>query len=248
MLRAVLVDDEHHSNQALRYELERHCPEVQIVEEALSGEEGIEKITHVRPDLIFLDIKMPGMSGFEMLRKLEPINFDIIFVTAYDKYAIRAFRFAAVDYLLKPVTGAYLKEAIGRITDRHAREHQQMSVETLMHNLRGGMKTPRIALPSGRGMDFVNISDILYCTAESNYTHVQMSDGKKYILSKTLKDFEELLDQLDFFRIHQSYLVNLQQIARYLRDDGGYVVMPDGHKIPIAKRRRDEFMTWLKKV
>ena len=248
MIRALLIDDEHHSNHTLRYELERHCPNVQVLGEALSGEEGIFKIEQLKPDLIFLDIEMPGMSGFEMISRLVPVDFEIIFVTAYDQYAIRAFRFAAVDYLLKPVTGEYLKEAVGRISRRDANAEQHLKLEAFMHNMRHGMQSPRIALSSGRGMDFVNVTDILYCHAESNYTHMHMSDGKKYTQAKTLKDVEQILEQLDFFRIHQSYLINLRQVLRYVRDDGGYVIMPDGIKIPIAKRRKEEFLAWLKTV
>jgi two-component system LytT family response regulator len=246
MIRALLIDDEHHSNQTLRYELERHCPDVEILDEALSGQEGIEKIARHKPDLVFLDIEMPGMSGFEMLRRLAPVEFDIIFVTAYDQYAIRAFRIAAVDYLLKPITKDHLKEAVARITERHTVAEQQQKFETLIHNLSDGMRSPRIALPSGRGMDFVQVADIIYCRADSNYTHICLHDGKKYTLAKTLKDIEQLIDLEIFFRIHQSYLVNMQHVQRYVRDDGGYVIMPDKAKIPIAKRRKEEFMALLK--
>lgn len=248
MIRALLIDDEQHCNKTLRYELERHCPEVEVVGEALSGEEGIEQINRLKPDLVFLDIEMPGMSGFEMLRRLDPVNVDIVFVTAYDQYAIRAFRFAAVDYLLKPVISDQLREAIGRINERKQKTDRVLQIDTLMHNLQHGMKSPRIALPAGRGMDFVSIDDILYCSAESNYSHIHLQDGRKYTLAKTLKDIEGLFDQLGFFRIHQTYLVNLRKVQRYVRDDGGYVIMSNGEKIPIAKRRKEEFMAWLKKA
>jgi two-component system LytT family response regulator len=246
MIRAILIDDEEHSNKTLRYELERHCPEVIILDEALSGAEGIEKIQAHKPNLVFLDIEMPGMSGFDLVKKLAPVDFDIIFVTAYDQYAIRAFRIAALDYLLKPITSEDLKQAINRVAGRAASEERQQQLEILMHNLRDGLKAPRIALPAGRGMDFVNVEDILYCSAESNYTHVCMQSGKKYTLAKTLKEIEQLLDQKHFFRIHQTYLVNMQHVQRYVRDDGGYVIMQDKSKIPIAKRRKEEFMSLLK--
>ena len=248
MIRTLLIDDEQHCNKTLRYELERHCPEVEVVGEAMSGEEGIERINRMKPDLVFLDIEMPGMSGFEMLRRLDPVNFDVVFVTAYDQYAIRAFRFAAVDYLLKPVISDQLREAIGRITARKQTTDRALQMNTLIHNLQYGIKSPRIALPAGRGMDFVNIDDILYCSAESNYSHIVLQDGRKYTLAKTLKDIEGLFDQLGFFRIHQTYLVNLHKVQRYVRDDGGYVIMPNGEKIPIAKRRKEEFMSWLRKA
>lgn len=245
-VRAIIVDDENHCVHTLRYELARHCPQVVVVAEAFSGEEAIARIQALDPDLVFLDIEMPGMSGFDVLRRISPVTFEIIFVTAYDQYAIQAFRYAAVDYLLKPVVSDQLKEAVGRVMDRNSLVQHDARLDTLMHNLRDGLKSPRIVLPSGRGLDFVNTEDILYCSAESNYTHVCMLDGKKYTFAKTLKDVEHLLENLGFFRIHQSYLIQLSHIQRYLRDDGGYVVMADGFHIPIAKRRKEEFMALFK--
>ena len=246
IIHAILVDDENHCIQTLRYDLERLCQNVQVIGTALSGEEAIQKINALRPDLVFLDIEMPGMSGFDMLRKLAPITFNVIFVTAYDQYAIQAFRYAAIDYLLKPVVSDQLIEAVARVERHGISSNNSDQLDILMHNLRDGLKSPRIVLPSGRGMDFVNTEDILYCKAESNYTHVCMRDGKKYTFSKTLKDVEQILEHLGFFRIHQSYLIHMSHVQRYLRDDGGYVVMSDGIRIPIAKRRKEEFMAMLK--
>ena len=190
---------------------------------------------------------MPRMSGFEMLRQLEPLDFRVIFVTAYDQYALQAFRFAAADYLLKPVMSDQLKDAVGRVTEKSVSTvDAKTQLEALLYNLRDGFKSPRIALPSGRGMDFVDAAQIMYCTAESNYTHVILSDGKKYTLSKTLKDVEQMLENLDFFRIHQSHLINFTYLQRYMSDDGGYVIMRDGTSIPIAKRRKEEFLAKMK--
>lgn len=246
MISAILVDDENHCNRTLRYDLAKHCPNVQVLADALSGDEALEKIITLRPDLVFLDIEMPGMNGFDLLRQLTPIKFNVIFVTAYDQYAIQAFRFAAIDYLLKPVVSAQLKEAVSRVEAHERTPYNEEQLEILMHNLRGGLKSPRIVLPSGRGLDFVNTEDILYCKAESNYTHLCLCDGKKYTYAKTLKDVEQMLANHGFFRVHQSYLIQLTHVQRYLRDDGGYVVMSDGMQIPIAKRRKEEFMALLK--
>lgn len=247
-IKAIIVDDENHCIHTLRYELSKHCPHVEVIDQALSGEEAVDKINLLHPDLVFMDIEMPGMSGFDVLRRLSPVTFSVIFVTAYDQYAIQAFRYAALDYLLKPVAWEQLKEAVSRVVGPHPDTHDDTRLETLMHNLREGLKSPRIVLPSNRGMDFVNTEDILYCSSESNYTHLHMRDGKKYTYAKTLKDVEHLLENLGFFRIHQSYLIHLSHIQRYLRDDGGYVVMADGFHIPIAKRRKEEFMALLKSV
>ena len=215
-IKAIIVDDENHCVHTLRYELSKHCPHVEVIGVALSGEEAIDKINALHPDLVFMDI------------------------------AIQAFRYAALDYLLKPVTWEQLKEAVSRVGSYHPIAQDDSRLDILMHNLRDGLKSPRIVLPSSRGMDFVNTEDILYCSSESNYTHLSMRDGKKYTYAKTLKEVEHLLENHGFFRIHQSYLIQLSHIQRYLRDDGGYVVMADGFHIPIAKRRKEEFMALLK--
>jgi two-component system LytT family response regulator len=246
-LNAILVDDERHCIETLRYELQLHCPHVDIVGTASSGTEGIEVIKAHKPDLVFLDIEMPGMSGFEMLRGIGEVNFSVIFVTAYDQYALQAFRFAASDYLLKPVISEQLVQAVSRVSSTNtSATDTRLQLEALLYNLKEGMKSPRIALPSGRGMDFVYARDIMYCNAESNYTHLILSDNKKYTVSKTLKDVEAMLESLNFFRIHQSYLINMDFMQRYLREDGGYVVMSDGKNIPIAKRRKEEFSQRMK--
>lgn len=247
ILRTLLIDDEKHCIETLRYELEKNCPQVQIIGTASSGKEGIDLIHESKPDLIFLDIEMPGMSGFEMLHQLGEADIDVIFVTAYDQYALQAFRCAATDYLLKPVISEQLVEAVKRVeatTTDHVLNKQRL--DNLLYNLKEGLRSPRVALSTGRGIDFVEASRIMYCKAESNYTDVLLIDGKKYTLSKTLGDVEEMLGHHDFFRVHQSYLVNLGQMASYIRDDGGYAVMKDGVNIPISKRRKEEFLQRVK--
>lgn len=247
MINAILIDDEDHCIETLRYELALNCPHVRIIGTANSGSEGMLLIQNMQPDLIFLDIEMPGMNGFEMLRQLSPVHFDIIFVTAYDEYALQAFRCAATDYLLKPVNSEHLIEAVDRITSRgNAGDSGMHSLETLLHNIQAGLKSPRIALPSSRGVDFVEAADILYCNAEGNYTHIILTGSRKYILSRTLKDVEQMLARMDFFRIHASYLINFNFLTRYLRHDGGYAEMSDGRQIPIAKRRKEEFLSRLR--
>lgn len=245
--KAILIDDELHCIETLRFELELNCPEVEVIDTASSGNEGITKIQSLKPDLVFLDIEMPRMSGFEMLRQLEALNFAVIFVTAYDQYALQAFRCAATDYLLKPVDSAQLMEAVRRIATRsRSTTDQTQTLEALLYNIREGLKSPRIALPSGRGIEFVEAADILYCSAEGNYTNIIMTQNRRYILSKTLKDVELMLSRMDFFRVHASYLINFNFLTRYLRDDGGYAVMSDGEQIPISKRRREEFLSKMK--
>jgi two-component system LytT family response regulator len=246
-LRTVLIDDEKHCVETLRYELEKNCPEVNIIGTASSGKEGMNLIRETSPDLVFLDIEMPGMSGFEMLHQLGDADMDVIFVTAYDQYALQAFRCAATDYLLKPVISEQLTEAVGRVAASTPDQGvTKQRLDNLLYNLREGMKSPRVALSTGKGIDFVEASRIMYCKAESNYTDVVLTDGKKYTLSKTLGDVEEMLGHLDFFRVHQSYLINLEQMTSYIRDDGGYAVMKDGSRMPISKRRKEEFLQRIK--
>ena len=246
-LRTVLIDDEMHCIETLRYELKRHCPQVNVVGTASSGPEGIRLNQESNPELIFLDIEMPRMSGFEMLRQLGDVDADIVFVTAYDQYALQAFRCAATDYLMKPVIKTQLIEAVNRVTERKPDPVMTKDrMDVLLHNMREGIKSPRVALSSGRSIDFVEASKIVYCKAESNYTDVILNDGKKYTLSKTLSDVEEMFEHLDFFRVHQSYLINFTQMKSYLRDDGGMVIMQDGARIPISKRRKEEFLQRLK--
>jgi two-component system LytT family response regulator len=246
-LKAILIDDELHCLETLRYELGANCPEVEIIATAMSGHEGVSMIQSLKPDLVFLDIEMPRMSGFEMLSLLGPLNVAVIFVTAYDQYALQAFRCAAADYLLKPVMSDQLKEAVGRVLSKtDSAPDTRMQLEALLYNLRDGMKAPRVALPSGKGMDWVEAADIIYCKADSNYTHVILANSKKYTLSRTLKEVEEMFGHLDFFRIHQSYLINFRHLQQYLRDDGGYVVMQGGTRISIAKRRKEEFLAKMK--
>jgi two-component system LytT family response regulator len=246
-LRAVLIDDEKHCIETLRYELEQHCPQVEIAGTASSGPDGISLIREMKPDLVFLDIEMPGMSGFEMVRQLDTTSLNVIFVTAYDQYALQAFRCAATDYLLKPVISEQLTDAVNRVANRSSKDGvTKDKLDALLYNLREGLKSPRVALSSGRSIDFVESSRIMYCKAESNYTDVLLTDGKRYTLSRTLGDVETMLDHLEFFRVHQSYLINLSQMTSYIRDDGGYAVMRDGTRIPISKRRKEDFLQRIK--
>lgn len=241
--RAIIVDDEQHCLQTLEYELQRHCPGIAVVATATSGEVALARIAALRPDLLFLDIEMPEMSGFELLERLDmQQGLSVIFVTAFDHYALKAFRYAAVDYLLKPVAGDQLKEAVRRATARGMPSEFGRHLETLLYNLKDGFRSPRIAVPAGRGVDFVDVQDILYCIAESNYTHLYLTGNRKYVMSRTLKDVEHLLPGEDFFRVHQSHLIHFRYLQRYVRDDGGYVIMADGKNIPVGKRRRDELM------
>ena len=246
-LRAILVDDENHCVQTLQYELKRHCPEVRILATCQSGHEGFVAINRFNPDLVFLDIEMPGMNGFQLLRELGSTDFEVIFVTAYDQYAIQAFRFAAVDYLLKPIITKDLKEAVLRVLKKKNRNLTQQQLSTLLYNLRLDQRqAPRIALPHGNALDYVAVNEIVRCQAESNYSHVYLQDGSKYFLAKTLREMSELLEPQGFYRCHQSHLINLQEVKSHVKSDGGYLIMKDGSRVPLSRRRTEQFGQMMK--
>ena len=243
MLKAIIIDDEANSRNALRQKLLHHCPEVNIIAECENGEEGIKAIEANKPDIIFLDVEMPRMNGFTMLQQLKEHNFEIIFITAYDHYAIKAIRFSALDYLVKPVEVSDLKTAVEKAAHKRNTPSSNMALETLLHNLMKKEKEQhRIAIPSMEGLQFVETSDIIYLEAHSNYSTFHLSDNKKITVAKTLKDFEELLPASIFLRIHHSYIINTRCIEKYIKGEGGQVQMKNGSVLDVSRRKKEEFM------
>ena len=240
-VKAILIDDERNSLEMLEWLLQTYCPEVQIAALCDSGEAGIEAIGRIQPDVVFLDIEMPRMNGFDMLERIKDIGFQVVFTTAYDKFAVRAFRYAALDYLLKPVDPDDLQATIARLKEKISPPFKEQMDLLFQQLVRREAPVERIALSTGDGLIFVQTKDITYCRAESNYTHVVMSNGQKILVAKTLKDIDETLSGKDFFRVHNSFLVNINHIAKFVRGDGGYILMPDGTQITISRGRRDEF-------
>ena len=248
MIRAILIDDESNSLEMMEWLLKTYCPQVQVEAMCNSAAKGIEAINKFRPDVIFLDIEMPHMNGFDMLEEFDKLSFDVVFCTAYDQFAIRAFKYSALNYLLKPVDPEDLKETIRRIEEKKMAPSREQ-LELLLENIRKPSKptAQRIALTTGDGLIFVPTKDILYCNAESNYTNVVLTGGRKILVSKVLKEIDEALAGPDFFRIHNSYLVNLNHITKFVRGDGGYVVMQDGASVSISRSKRQEFMELFEK-
>lgn len=248
MIRCILIDDESNSLEMMEWLLKTYCPQVKIEAMCNSAKKGIEAIHQHKPDLVFLDIEMPRMNGFDMLEQFDKLFFDVVFCTAYDQFAIKAFKYSALNYLLKPVDPDELKETIRRIENRRSAPSKEQ-IELLFQNIKQTTKptAARIALTTGDGMIFVPTRDILYCHAESNYTNVMLAGGKKVLVSKILKEIDEALSGPDFYRIHNSYLVNLNHITKYVRGDGGYVVMADGATVSISRSRRQEFMEMFEK-
>ena len=243
MIRCILIDDESNSLEMMEWLLKTYCPQVKIEAMCNTASKGIEAINQYKPDLVFLDIEMPHMNGFDMLEQFDKLFFDVVFCTAYDQFAIRAFRYSALNYLLKPVDPDDLKETIRRLEEKKSTPSREQ-IELLLQNMQQAVKPTlqRIALTANDGMIFVSTEDILYCQAESNYTSVVLKGGKKILVSKVLKDIDETLAGKDFFRVHNSFLINLNHINRFVRGEGGYVVMDDGATIGISRSRRQDFM------
>lgn len=241
MKTAIIIDDEVKGRIALSQKLHDYCSDVRLVGEAENGEEGIRLIEKLRPDIVFLDIEMPRMNGFEMLLRLPQKNFDLIFTTAYDQYAIKAIKYAAFDYLLKPIDIEELKLAVSKSNNLQNRNTEKM-LEVLNQNLRGKTSLNKIAISSMDGLLFFNINDIVHLEASNNYTTIYFMNRPKLLASKTLKDFEDLLPPDIFFRTHHSHLINLNYIKRYIKGDGGQIEMQNGNYIDVSRRKKEDFL------
>ena len=242
-MRSIIIDDELDARDALCMAIERYCPDVQIVAACENPVVGIEKIKSLKPDLLFLDVDMPGMSGFDVLNQLDESGMNVIFVTAHDKYAIKAIRFSALDYLLKPVDADDLQRAVKRAREKQNWSENNIKVKSFLDNIRSQReRLGKLSVPTQDGLLFIDIPEIIFCKADDNYTEIILMGGKKIVVSKTLKDVEEMLEGYSFFRIHQSYLINLKFIQRYVKGDGGYVVMNDGTKLDVSRRKKEEFL------
>lgn len=245
-MRAILIDDEVNALDSLAIELKAYCPEVEILEKCLGAKKGLDAIRNLNPDLIFLDIQMPWMTGFELLEQLDDFSLDIIFVTAHDEYAIKAFEVNAVDYLLKPILKEKLISAVQKAKDR--KPVTSLVVKELMEaiHVKETAKLPHIAIPVPEGLDFVKIVDILYASADSNYTFIHLVNGKSILLSKTLKQVEAMVEGRSFFRIHQSYLVNLAHIQKYIKGQGGALIMDNGKSLPVSRASKPKLMALIR--
>jgi two-component system LytT family response regulator len=226
-------------------DLHQHCPSIEVVESCHSAKEGIMAIKKFNPDLVFLDVEMPWMNGFEMLEVLGDVNFSIIFTTAHDEFAAKAFRISAVDYLLKPIDANDLKAAVLKVEKKMEEGSSVQHISNLLRNMRQPGGEQKIALPQREGYEFVEVSSIVYLTAEGAYTKVYIQDKKTMLISRTLGDVEELLPAEIFQRIHHSTLVNVSYISQFLRTDGGYVVLKNGEKLSVSKAKRELLMARL---
>ncbi|HEY5462644.1 MAG TPA: LytTR family DNA-binding domain-containing protein [Hanamia sp.] len=241
-LKAILVDDELPSLQNLQQKLEEFCPDIQVIETAQKPEEAIRLIEFHQPDVIFLDIEMPRMNGFKMLEEIKEKKFDIVFITAYNHYAIDAIRISAFDYLVKPVAVKDLQNCVNRFINNHNRQIPE-KLDVLRQNLSNSRsQNDKITIVTNEGVDFYDIHQIIRIESSSNYSKIHFKDGKILLVTKLLKDFEEILTPYRFYRIHNSHLINLSYIKKYLRGDGGQVIMQNGEIIDVARRKKEEFL------
>ena len=246
MIKAIIIDDEIHCRKTLGMLLKEYCPGVQVMEQCSDAESGLAAIQRLKPDLVFLDIEMPNMNGFEMLEKLPEIHFEIIFTTSYDQYAIKAFRFSALDYLLKPVGREELQRAVEKVAQRLQFPLPQQ-LEILLQKLhQPASSIQKIALPTMEGLQMIAVSSIISCASDSNYTLFFLKNKQKLIVSRPLKEIEEMLEDYSFLRVHNSYLVNLNEIDKYVKGEGGYLVMTDGSNIDVSRSKKEILLNKLR--
>jgi two-component system, LytTR family, response regulator len=257
-MRTILIDDEPDNVSVLALQLARHCPQVEVVGQYTDSIDGLRGIETLHPDLVFLDIEMPIMNGFQLLERLGSIRFHLVFVTAYDQYAVRAFRFSALDYLLKPVDTTELVNAVHRAEQVRksalpgdqsptrsgtlATWPEQFDVLRAHHPAIGTGLPTKIALPHANGIAFVEISQILYAESDSNYTRFVLAGGETYLVSKTLGDVQELLESRNFLRVHRTYIVNLDHIRRLVKGEGTYLILSNGANIPVSRQQKERLL------
>jgi len=245
MVRCIIVDDELKNLENLKILLEDFCTNAEVAALCQNVEEGVKAIHEHHPDVVFLDIHMQRETGFDLLERIKPVDFEVVFTTAHSEYAIKAFKFSAIDYLLKPIDIDELKRAVDKV-EKKLNSNISARLEQLVLNLKSSSSHKqnfKLAIPSSDGLVFVKIEDIIYCEASSNYTQIFTTGGKKYVVSRTLKEYEELLTDHNFFRIHNSFLINLNSVKKYVRGEGGYVIMDDDSSLDVSKRRKEAFLS-----
>ena len=247
MIRTILIDDEENSLTTLEYDLNNYCPEIEIIGKYTSPIEGLSAIQVEKPALVFLDIQMPEMNGFELLESLDSINFQVVFVTAFDGFALRAFDFNAVDYILKPVQRDKLVRAVQKIQEHQSRPIDANDLKAILHNISFQQqdKTKTIAIPVGQGYTLIHSDEISHLRAENNYTWIYCINGDKHLVSRQIKKLVEILPQQSFYRTHKSYVINIRHSERYKRGQGGEIILKDGSEIPVARNRKSGLMSLL---
>ena len=247
-LTTLIVDDEQDAVNFISSLIREYCPRLEIIGTAASAKEGVKIILEHQPDLVFLDVEMPHGNGFDLLHQFPEKRFDVIFITAFNHYAIRAIKFSAVDYILKPININEFREAVEKvISKRTTLENRNSSYSSLLENLR--LPQPiRLAIPTSEGMEYLNTSEILRIEADRSYSWFFLINKKKILVSRNLKEYQELLSDMNFFRSHNSHLINLEHVKKYIRHEGGIIEMIDGSQVPLSKSRREFFLVQMNRL
>lgn len=241
-MKAIIIDDELDCVKLLSLQLKMCCPQIEVVAECTKSHDGLKCIQDLKPDIVFLDIEMPQMNGFQLLENLDELDFALIFVTAYDKFAVKAFRYSAVDYLLKPIDTKDLQDCVKKIIKQKRIDEGQVNLLKAQYTSPNKALPDKIALPNKNGVSFVLIVDILYCESDDNYTKFYLKNGTTSLVSKTLRDIQDILEERNFLRVHRQYLVNLDQITRYVKGEGNYLIMSNDVSIPVARNQKERLV------
>lgn len=242
MLKVVIVDDELDAVKFIESIISEYCQNIEVLGYAQSARDGVQLINEKEPDLVFLDVEMPHGSGFDLLSHFPEKDFDVIFITAFNHYAIKAIKFSAVDYILKPINISEFIEAVNKVeTNRLKSKERNFSFQALLENLKGQAPS-KLAIPTSEGMEYLNTRDIIRIEADRSYSWFFMKDGTKYLVSRNLKEYQDLLSDRNFFRTHNSHLVNLEWVKKYIRQEGGYIQMTDDSTVPISRSKKDLFL------
>jgi len=247
-LRTLIIDDEAPVRELISGIINNYCEQAEICGTANGVKTGIEAIHNLKPDLVLLDVNLTDGTGFDILRNLEDIQFSVIFITAYEKYAVNAFRFSAVDYIMKPVNIDELSSAIEKAATLTERENISKQLKNFFENINSRPEDKKIVLKDQKSIYVVKISDIIRCESDHNYTTFHLNNGKQVVVSRTLKDFDEMLSDYLFLRTHQSHLININHIVSFEKNDGGYLRMADGSSVPVSKRKKEELMDFFDRI
>lgn len=243
MIKAVIVDDELKAQKNLFNLIREYTPQVEVMAMEGSVEDGKSAILKFKPEIVFLDVEMENETGFDLLESMEEIDFDVVFVTAHDEYAIRAFKISALDYLLKPINIEELVEAVKKVEQKKGGGINQERIDLILENLsKKNSRIEKIVLPTLESLIFVQVEDIIRCESLDNYTNFHLKSGKVILVSKNIKYYEDILEDHNFFRVHRSHLINLNYIKEYYKGEGGYVIMSDSSDVPVSRRKKTQFL------
>ncbi|MBL7885839.1 MAG: response regulator transcription factor [Flavobacterium sp.] len=248
MIKAVIIDDEKNALEVLEMQLNQFCKEVAVLATCNGGKEGVKAIKEWQPDLVFLDIEMPHVNGFDVLEQTKELNYKVIFTTAYDQFAIKAFKFSAIDYLLKPIDIVDLQNAVEKAKKETSSNSLEDKIKSLVEHYYPQKNRQKVALPVGNMLEFFDVDEIIRVESDSNYSHIFLANQKKITLSKTLKDVEENIKGEPFFRVHQSHLINTNHVEKAVKGENAYVVMKDGTTITVSRNRKEEFFELFRRI